>query len=142
MNAYFSKITLAAALVAGSVGLAQAQMAPNDMGTGAQRGATALRQSGEVGTVTLFDRGPNATLVVLNVQQAPNHPQPAALQRAQSCRQIEPQVAFPLNDVVGGHSSTIVNVSKDRLLSGNYAAIVHANHADPTWYVNCGHLYR
>ena len=101
-----------------------------------------IGQSGQVGAVTLFNRGPNATLVVLNVQQPPPHPQPAALQRAHGCERIDPQIAYRLNPVVDGRSSTIVPVSQDRLLSGNYSAIVHANLANPTWYVSCGHLYR
>jgi hypothetical protein len=141
MNAHFSKIILTATFVAGCVGLAQAQIAPNDTGAGKERGVQSMNNSGEVGTVTLFARGPNSTLVVLHVQQSPDHPQPAALQRAHGCGRIESQMTYKLNDVVSGHSATVVPASEDRLLSGNYSAVVHANRAEPTRYVNCGHLY-
>lgn len=141
MNSYVLRIGLVAALALSANGSAQAQIAPNDTGAGERRGAEALSQSGEVGTITLFRRGPNATLVVLDVEQAPNHPQPASLQRARGCDRIQPQVAFRLNNVVHGHSATVVPASEARLLSGNYSALVHGFAAGRTSYVTCGHLY-
>jgi hypothetical protein len=137
-----SKVALAAALALGCAGTALAQMAPDDTGAGEKRGIEELNQSGEVGTVTLFGHGPKQTMVVLNVQQAPPHPQPAAIQRARSCNQIQPQIAWPLHDLVAGHSVTIVNASLDRLLSGNYATVVRTSRSAGAAYLNCGHLYR
>lgn len=135
-------------LLLGSAAVVRAQSFPGDNGAGTRLGMQQMRQSGEVGSVTLFRRGPNATLVVLDVQSVPGTPQPASIQRNQGCdgSPIDPRPAFKLHDLVkagpSGHSATVVNASEDKLLSGNYSTIVHANRADPTWYVSCGHLYR
>jgi hypothetical protein len=142
MTARILRIIFAAALAISWAGGASAQITPGDTGAGERRGIESLNQSGEVGTVTLFHRGPSSTLVVLDVQQAPDHPQIAALQRAKDCSRIQPQIAFKLNNVVHGHSATVVAASEDRLLSGNYAAIVRSSVTTPAFYVNCGHLYR
>lgn len=132
---------LAFALALGATGLALAQMPPGDQGLGVKLGIEQQSNSGEVGEVTLFRHGPRQTLVVINIQGAPHHPQPAHIHRGRSCDALDPVPAYPLNNVVNGHSSTLVNASIDRLLSGNYSVNVHESAANLRHYVACGHLY-
>jgi hypothetical protein len=118
---------------------ASAQIAPSDTGVGAERGMEQLNTSGEVGTVTLLHRGPNASIVMLNVKSVP-HAQMVAIHRAKSCDAIDPGVAYNLGTVSsGGRSSAVVNVPVERLLSGNYSVIVQGTNGGQ--YVSCGHLY-
>jgi hypothetical protein len=97
--------------------------------------------SGEIGEVTLFARGANRTLVVLDIKGAPSFPQPAHVHRG-TCENLNPVPAYPLNNLVNGRSSTMVNVSEDRLLPGNYSVNVHRSTSNLKLYVSCGHLYR
>lgn len=105
-----------------------AQMAPGDTGAGVQRGIQQMDQSGQVGTVTLFNGG-GRTHVVLNIHGEPaGRVEAAHIHRGKGCdpSQIDPTPVYPLNNVVNGHSSSTVNASEDKLLSGNYVVIVHA----------------
>ena len=97
--------------------------------------------SGEVGEVTLFARGANRTLVVLDIKGAPPFAQPAHIHRGR-CENLNPVPAYPLHNLVNGRSSTMVNVSENRLLSGNYSVNVHRSTSNLKLYVSCGHLYR
>ena len=67
--------------------------------------------------------------------------------------------AFPLKDVVGGRSATLIDVPESRLLSGNYVVVVHSSSSasmsgmhmtaaqmgamleSPRSYFSCGYLY-
>jgi len=105
-----------------------AQMAPGDTGAGVQRGIQQLDQSGQVGTVTLFNGG-GRTRVVLNIHGEPRGRVEAAhIHRGKGCdpSQIDPKPVYPLNNVVNGRSASTVNAPEDKLLSGNYVVIVHA----------------
>jgi Cu/Zn superoxide dismutase len=131
-----------------------AQMAPGDTGEGVQRGVQQKDQSGQVGTVTLFGGG-SSTRVVLDMHGIPaGRVESAHIHRGKGCDpgQIDPKPVYPLGNVVSGHSSSTVNVSEDKLLSGNYVVIVHAGNMDTMKgmamskaaekYMSCGYLYR
>ena len=99
---------------------AAAQIAPGDTGAGTQLGMAAENNSGEVGTITLFARGPSSTLVVIRLEsEPPGRPQPARLHRGHACSRIDPKPAYGLAPVVEGVSKTIVTAPETKLLSGN-----------------------
>jgi len=138
-------VALAAAIALWATGApaAQAQGYPDDVGAGIRRGAQQVNKSGENGSITLFDRGPEGTLVVVRLDSQPHRPQPASLNRAHGCGDIiDAPLAFRLNDVVDGRSRTLVPISQERLLSGNYSAVIAAGYGAPRLLVVCGHLYR
>jgi len=134
---------LALAFALGCSGLATAQMPPGDPGLGNKLGIQEMNNSGEAGEVTLFGRnGGRSTLVVVNVQGSPHRPQPLGIHRARTCESAEPAAAFHLNNLVNGHSATLLpNVAILRLLSGNYSVMIGSQMSNPTHYVSCGHLY-
>ncbi len=134
-------LALAAALLTTSMLAPASAQAPNDGGLGTELGMQQQNASGEVGTVTLFARGAK-TLVVLAISGAPNGPQPAHIHRGSSCDSIDPKPAFALANVVNGRSKTLVPVSIDRLLSGNYSVNVHQSTTNIARYVSCGNLYK
>jgi hypothetical protein len=140
MSTHIVRSILALAISLGCTVFATAQV-PGDQGLGTRLGIEQQNNSGEVGEVTLFSRGPNRTLVVLNIQGAPHYPQPAHVHRGTDCDRLDPVPAYPLNNVVNGHSSTIINASMNRLLSGNYSVNVHHSTANLRRYVACGHLH-
>jgi hypothetical protein len=132
---------LGLAVVLASTAFAVAQIPPGDQGLGMRLGIQQQNNSGEVGDVTLYRRGPNQTLVVLRIEGAPHYPQPAHIHRGRSCDSLDPVPAYPLKNVVNGRSSTIVNAPISKLLSGNYSVNVHQSTANLKRYVACGHLY-
>lgn len=143
MSTRIGRTALALALALGWAGsaLAQPLIAPGDTGAGVQRGMEQVNNSGEVGTVTLFRNGANRTLLVLDVKGAPNHAQPVHIRRG-TCDHLNPLPAYPLHDLAAGRSSSVANISEDRLLSGNYSVTVEGDSAHLTHIVSCGHLYR
>lgn len=131
---------LSLAIVLGTTAFAVAQIPPGDQGLGTRLGLMQQNNSGQVGDVTLFRRGADRTLVVLRIEGAPHHPEPAHVHRG-TCERLDPVPAYPLNNVVNGRSSTIVNAPIGKLLSGNYSVNVHASAANLKHYVACGHLH-
>ncbi|MFY9781217.1 MAG: hypothetical protein WAJ85_12010 [Candidatus Baltobacteraceae bacterium] len=130
-------IALAAAL-SSSAAIAVAQITPHDYGT--RLGIEQQNNSGQVGTVTLFERGPN-TLVDLHLFSEPaGRSEPAHIHRGKACETLDPAPAFGLAPVVNGHSRTLVHYPLSRLVSGNYVVNVHASSSDLAHYVACGHL--
>ncbi len=134
---------LAAVLLATAA--ASAQPFPDDPGNGVKLGIQELNTSGQVGEITLFDGGPNARLTV-RVDGANGHPEAVRIYRGQACETGNPAAGRPafvlsnLNPV--GMSRTQVHVTVDRLLSGNYNAVVLSSAAPGARPVACGHLYR
>jgi hypothetical protein len=118
-------------------------LGPTGSGAGTQRGLAQQNNSGEVGTVTLFRRGPSSTLVVIRVSSEPlGRQQPAHVHRGHDCATLDPKPAYGLAPVINGLSKTIVNEPEDKLLSGNYVVNVHAAADNIARYVSCGELYR
>ncbi len=152
-NIRFAAVGIVAAFLATALPVL-AQMAPGDTGAGVQRGVQQIDQSGQVGTITLFNRG-GTTHVLLDVKGIPGgRVESAHIHRGKGCDpgQIDPKPVYPLSNIVGGHSSSTVNASEDKLLSGNYVVIVHAGNMEAMKgmmmskaagkYMSCGYLYR
>ncbi len=132
-------IALAAAL-SSTAALAVAQIAPSDAGFGTKLGVESQNNSGQVGTVTLFQHG-NSTLVDLRIDGEPaGRSEPAHIHRGKSCESLNPAPAFGLEPVVNGRSRTLVHAPLSKLTSGNYVVNVHASSHNLAHYVACGIL--
>lgn len=94
--------------------------------------------SGESGTATLTQTGSDVT-VVISLKGAPATAQPAHIHNG-TCADLK-DVVYPLTNVVGGGSTTVVKgVTIDKLLGGTYAINVHESAADIAKYVACGNI--
>jgi hypothetical protein len=121
---------------------ALAQIDPDDTGAGTKLGMAQQSNSGQTGTVTLFRRGAQATLVVVRLSSEPRGRQePAHIHRGHACDAIDPKPAYGLAPIVNGISRTLVQAPEARLLSGNYVVNVHASTTNIDRYVSCGELY-
>jgi hypothetical protein len=140
----FRKLALGGALI-GALGwssAALAQIDPDDTGAGTKLGMAQQNNSGQTGTVTLFRRGPGATLVVVRlVSESHGRQEPAHIHRGRECDSIDPKPAFGLAPVVNGVSRTLVQAPETKLLSGNYVVNVHASSQNMDRYVSCGELH-
>jgi len=96
--------------------------------------------SGETGTATLTAQGAKTKVVIDLISHAAND-QPAHIHRG-SCTELDPIPAYPLNDVVGGKSSTVVAVALEQLVTKDYAINVHRSAKKLKEYVVCGNIGR
>src|SRR5690349_12100246 len=96
--------------------------------------------SGEDGSAQLTDLGDGTTKVELLMLNAPDGAvQPAHIHKG-SCANLDPNPAYPLNNITDGKSTTVVNVSLTELTSEKYAINVHKSAAEISVYVSCGSL--
>ena len=95
--------------------------------------------SGEKGTATFTPQG-DKTQVVIKLAGAPNGvAQPAHIHDG-SCANLDPKPRVPLQNVVGGNSSTTLDMKMDDIVSKGGAINVHKSAADVKTYVACGDL--
>lgn len=129
----------ASGLAAAPAGAQDAVIRPTDAGRGIKLGIQQLNNSGQVGWVQLFKRN-DKTMFVITLEGGHGR-EPAQIHRAKDCdspEDIQAAVSYPLSDVVGGKSTTTVNLPLEKALSGNYAVIVRSPKGGA--YVACGHL--
>ncbi len=147
----FARLILPCAVVLGAAApvLAQYGAAPTET-SAAQPGPSAtadsqifniaaLHGSNESGTVTLGPSGAGKTVVSVDITGAPAEAQPAHIHKG-TCANLDPAPAYPLNNVVKGHSKTVVNVPLASLTAGGFAVNVHQSLTDLKDYVACGDL--
>jgi hypothetical protein len=96
--------------------------------------------SGESGTVTLTPEGDKTRVDIVMSSYAANA-QPAHIHKG-TCASLDPTPAYPLHDIVGGRSLTVVPISLDDLLKGKYAINVHRSAKQLQVYVACGNITR
>jgi hypothetical protein len=102
---------------------------------------TEQNSSGQTGTLTLTEATPGQTTAVLALTGGNfTEPQPAHIHEG-TCPNPD-AVQFPLNDVVDGQSTTVLNMSiKDMLATfPNLAVNVHKSKAESKVYTACGDL--
>ena len=75
----------------------------------------AQNDSGQDGEATLSEVDSDTTRVVLEVENPSVEPQPAHIHRG-SCENLDPQPAYPLENVVDGKSTNEVNVAVEDLV--------------------------
>lgn len=95
--------------------------------------------SGESGTATLTQIGSDIR-VAISLKGAPQTtPQPAHIHDG-TCANLK-DVVYPLTSLVNGESTTTVsNVTVEKLLAGTYAINIHESAANITKYVACGDI--
>lgn len=106
---------------------------------GAERSVTvriaSMNGTGESGTATFTPEG-DKTLIVVDLNNAPSVHQPSHLHDG-TCEDYSPAPAYPLADVVGGKSRTLVNERFERLVSGRYILNVHKSYDDIATQAAC-----
>jgi len=100
---------------------------------------SAQNGSGEVGTATLTQDGSDVKVVIALKGGPATTPQPAHIHDG-TCASLK-GVAYPLTNVVGGASTTVVKgVTIDKLLAGVFAINVHESADNLGKYVSCGNI--
>lgn len=98
-----------------------------------------VNNSGISGTATLTAMG-NQTQVQISLTGEPaGDSEPAHIHVGQ-CGPTLGAVKFPLKNVEGGTSTTIVNVPLESLQNGQFAINVHKSAAEIQTYVACGNI--
>lgn len=98
----------------------------------------ALNGSGENGTAILTQTSDGITVVV-SIPNGPAGPRPAHIHEG-TCA-APTGVAYALSSVVSGNAtSTVKDVTIDKLLAGKYSINVHKSTADLGTYVACGDI--
>lgn len=91
--------------------------------------------SGTSGTATIAPTGDDSAKVAIDLDGSGDVPQPAHIHEG-SCEDLGP-IAFPLENVEDGNSSTAVDVSLEQLEDGDYAVNVHKSEEEMETYVAC-----
>lgn len=95
--------------------------------------------SGESGTATLTQSGSDVKVVIALTGSPATTPQPAHIHDG-TCANLK-GVVYPLTNVVGGSSTTVVKgTTIDKLLAGTYAINVHESADNLGKYVACGNI--
>jgi len=92
--------------------------------------------SGEAGSAALTSEG-KRTKVVIDMASHAANAQPAHIHSG-TCAKLDPTPAYPLENVVNGKSTSVVNVSLDALLKKPYAINLHRSTTNLKEYVACG----
>jgi hypothetical protein len=135
-------LATAALLLSSAPAIAQAPPGGVPLGAGLQRGMMGLNNSGQDGYVTLFTQGSSTRIVTALEGTLPGRVQTVAIQRGKSCDAIAPGIVARSTDLAHGISRGVVNMTQDRLLSGNYVVVVYSNNTPGGKPVACGQLFR
>jgi hypothetical protein len=92
--------------------------------------------SGITGTAVLSPTSDGEIEVELEVDGSQGGPHPAHIHKG-SCADLDPDPAFPLEDVVDGRSETTVDVDIAELTADEYAINVHESPENAANYVAC-----
>jgi Cu/Zn superoxide dismutase len=95
--------------------------------------------SGISGTATLSPTSDGEVEVELEVDGSDGGPHPAHIHQG-SCADLDPNPAFPLEDVVDGRSETTVDVDIADLTADEYAINVHESPENASNYVACADI--
>jgi hypothetical protein len=116
-----------------AAGAAMAQDKPVTVNLAAQN------DSGEKGTATFNPQG-TKTQVVIKLAGAPTGVEQPAHIHDGSCAKLDPKPRVPLQNVVGGTSTTTLDMKLDDIMSKGGAINVHKSAAEVKTYVACGDL--
>ncbi len=95
-------------------------------------------KSRESGTARLTAVGDDKTRVEISLKGAPKGtPQPAHIHEG-TCKNLNPQPKYGLENVVDGKSTSEVPVALAELRKGTFAVNVHKSTDDIKTYVSCG----
>lgn len=99
-----------------------------------------FEDSGQSGTATLTPMEAQ-TQIVLEIEPGPaeDEPQPVHVHFG-NCGINLGEVKFPLNDVVAGKSTTVVDASVDTLSDGSHNINLHKSYPEIRVYTACGEI--
>jgi ABC-type glycerol-3-phosphate transport system substrate-binding protein len=95
--------------------------------------------SGQSGTATLTATDDGTLHVSIALSGGGADPQPAHIHEG-TCADLNPEPAFPLENVADGQSETDVEVSLEDLAVTSYAINVHKSESEADVYVACGDI--
>ena len=99
----------------------------------------AENKSGENGTATLTQSGPNV-VVVVSLTGAPAAAQPTHIHPG-TCTKLNPAPEYPLTSITDGKSTTTLkNMKLSSLMGGKFSVNVHKSTDDLATYVSCGEI--
>ena len=98
-----------------------------------------LNDSGVTGSVTLTALDARRTQVEIRVDPA-GHPDMPSHIHPGTCTSLVPQPKYPLQNVMAGHSVTIVTAAFADLLKGGLAVNIHRSNQDLATYTACAEL--
>ncbi|MDE2573613.1 MAG: hypothetical protein KGM44_13950 [bacterium] len=98
--------------------------------------------SGEQGTASLTPMGDSSTKVSISLTGGPSDVAQPAHIHSGSCANLDPKPEYPLQSVTNGHSTTVVPVSLQKLLSSADAINVHKSASEISTYVACGDIVK
>lgn len=124
---------LCAAVTLLAAGAAFAQDKPVTVNLSAQNA------SGESGTATLTPQG-DKTQIAIKLSGAPDSVQQPAHIHDGSCASLDPKPRIPLQNVIGGSSTTTIDMKLADIIGKGGAINVHKSVADVKTYVACGDL--
>jgi CHRD domain len=113
-----------------------------DVGSGSQNlnvGLNQLNRSGQQGSAIVTAEEGEQTRVTIQLDGEADAPQPAHIHEG-TCDNLNPEPAYPLENVEEGRSETLLDVRFEELREGEYAINVHRSEDDPGTYVACGNL--
>jgi hypothetical protein len=96
--------------------------------------------SKQTGTATLTSTPDNKTQVVVTIDGEPAGAQEPAHIHQGSCKNLNPKPVFPLNPIVDGKSTTIVDAPLATLQTGQFAINAHQSMANIGVYVACADI--
>lgn len=100
----------------------------------------AQNNSGQTGRTVITDLGNGMISVAIDITaDGVTDPQPAHIHQG-TCAQLDPQPAYPLNNVVDGKSVTEVEADFDVLTATAFAVNIHKSAAEASTYVACGDI--
>jgi lipoprotein-anchoring transpeptidase ErfK/SrfK len=130
---------LASALALGASGVAVAQTAVSPSPASVTVKLAAQNSSGETGTATLAQTGPDVSVSV-TMTGAGTVAQPIHIHQG-TCAKLNPQPMYPLTTVQNGTSmTTLKNMTVSALQTGDFAINVHKSTTDIPDYVACGNI--
>jgi hypothetical protein len=98
-----------------------------------------LNDSGVTGSAVLTDLGDGTTRVEVDVDPA-GHPDMPAHIHPGTCVNLVPQPRYPLQNVIEGVSTTVVEVTLEELFAGELALNLHFSSDDFGTYTACADL--
>ena len=114
-----------------------------DVGAGSGNLSVALRElegSAQSGSATITAAEGQRVRVSIQLEGESSGPQPAHIHEG-SCDDLNPTPEYPLENVEGGRSETVLeNVEIDQFQDGDYSINVHKSEDEPDVYVACGEI--
>ncbi|MCO5176434.1 MAG: LPXTG cell wall anchor domain-containing protein [Thermomicrobiales bacterium] len=100
---------------------------------------TEQNDSGITGTATFVEQAGKTTVTVDLIGSATDVEQPSHI-HVGTCDNLDPLPTYPLNNIVDGHSETVVDVTIATLLASPFAVNVHKSAEEIDTYVACAEI--